>query len=143
MPRVTDILPPTTGAIPPKPSARFEIPPEDGNGEPEEVIHEGPVMASPEEMRPLTILILGLICKVAKGDEPTEREIDLVNPPATAVANKYNVSNRWTAEIALFGSIFLVVSSSRRRMAAKRANEPQPTPDRADDPLADYAEIVP
>ena len=95
----------------------------------------------PDEIRPLTAVVLVLICKGVKGDTPTAQEIELVNGPACAVANKYAMTNRWAPELALLGSIMIVAQMSRNRRAqrehservvpidrAQTVNQPQPEP---------------
>lgn len=84
----------------------------------------------PEQARPLVGVVLHALCRAAKGDPPLERDIDLVTPPATAVANKYALSSRWAPELALVGCCFLVVQASRERRA-ERIAKLEKTPDRA------------
>lgn len=95
----------------------------------------------PEDMRPNTFVILSALCKVAKGDPPLEEEVDLVNPPATAVANKYMLTNKWGAELALIGSVAIVVSQARQRRSLREAVVARPV-DRAEQaiPVASVVE---
>lgn len=88
------------------------------------------IAMKPEEFRPTTAVILMAVCKAVKGDPCTPDEIDMVNAPATAVANKYAMSTRWAAELTLLGSLAIVASASRQRRAEREAREPQ-TVDRA------------
>lgn len=88
------------------------------------------VAMKPEEFRPTTAVILMAVCKAVKGDPCTDNEIDMVNAPATAVANKYAMSTRWAAELTLLGALTIVASASRQRRAERLAREPQ-TVDRA------------
>lgn len=138
MPKVDRVLPPTTDALPREPAPTIGLP-DDGEyvatDEAPEV--SGPVLGVTEaEMLPLTIMLLGLACKVAKGDKPNEREIALVNPPLTSVANKYNVSlGKWAPELALLGALIIVISESRMRAQAKVADVIPPSRDRSEEPL--------
>ena len=76
---------------------------------------------APEEMRPVTILVLRMVARGIQGDAPTLDEVDLVNGPATAVANKYGMTSRWGPELALLGALVVVGSQMRQRAADNRA----------------------
>lgn len=86
---------------------------------------------TPEMARPMVGTVLHALCLAAKGDPPLDRDVDLVTPPATMVANKYAVSSKWAPEIALIGSVALVVQGSRSRRA-DRIRKAEKMPDRAD-----------
>lgn len=111
--------------------------PRRGPGRPSKVEKEAQERAAmaaiamkPEEFRPTTMVILMAVCKAVKGDPCTDQEIDMVNGPATAVANKYAMSTRWAAELTLLGALVIVAGASRQRRAEREAREPQ-TVDRA------------
>ena len=74
---------------------------------------------SPQEMKPITIVILRLVSRGIKGDAPTLQEVDLVNEPATAVANKYGLTSRWGSELALLGAVVVVSVQMRQRQQDK------------------------
>lgn len=147
MPRkVRKPLPPTSDALPVKPAPTLvldapSVPPvpeekgqrggaRAGAGRPsaaakaeQQAAERAAAMIRPEEMRPLTATLLLICCKLAKGDLPLEKEIDMVNPPATAVANKWSMTNKYAPELALVACVGMVVKASRERMADKRARE--------------------
>lgn len=77
----------------------------------------------PAEMKPVTTLVLGMIAKGIKGDPPTQDEIDLVNPSAAAVANKYGINLDRFPEIALLGALLIVGQQMRERRAEREARE--------------------
>jgi hypothetical protein len=157
MPRkVRAPLPPTTDSVPERPAPPLLIPGSSTTspGDPaarrpgkpgpkskaeieaEERARREASMLKPDEMRPLTALVLSSLCQFAKGEPPEEQDIDLVNPPATMVANKYAVSNKYAPELALLGACYIVVSRSRERKRSKYKGEPVPImPDRAEDPM--------
>lgn len=145
MPQLDRLLPPTADAIPPRPTPRFSIPEDGGetiHGEPSgEAVGEDSGATTEKQNLPLTMILLTIVLKVAKGDPPSDEEIALVNPPLTAVVNKYNVSTRWMPEIALFGALLIVVQNSRRRASERIVDTPQPQRDRADDPLRDMPDL--
>jgi hypothetical protein len=157
--KVKKILPPTSDAMPPKPTPAIELPPgTEPSGQSTEPRRPGrpsneekrareeaaraAAAIKPEEMRPLTVLVLAMVCKLAKGDQPTQEEIDMVNAPATSVCNKYNLTNRWAPELSLFGALLVVVQMSRQRMAEKIAAQPQPPRDRSENPVVDMNAFV-
>lgn len=77
----------------------------------------------PEEMLPITVVILRFISKGIKGDAPSKEEIELVNGPACAVANKYSFSTKWAPELALMGALLIVGSQMRMRAQEKVERE--------------------
>jgi len=76
---------------------------------------------TPQEMKPITIVVLRLVSRGIKGDAPTLQEVDLVNEPATAVANKYGLTSRWGSELALLGAVVVVSVQMRQRQQDKDA----------------------
>lgn len=149
MPRKLRVpLPPTTDYVPEKPAPPITLVGDNGSPRAEERKKPGPkpkaqiqdeiaakremAALKPDEIRPLTAMVLIALCKALKGDLPNEREIEMVNGPACAVANKYSMSNKWAVELALVGSVALVVKNSRDRMREKHPQNLEPAPvDRA------------
>lgn len=82
---------------------------------------------TPQDMLPVTALVLKLVAIGVKGDAPTPEEIALVNDPMTAVANKYQIVSRWAPELALLGALMIVAAGMRERANARRDVErPKP-----------------
>ena len=142
-------LPPTVdprAANEPAPAIELEAGPEPGRtseprrgpGRPSKLEKEAreaearaAVAMRPEEFRPTTMVILMAVCKAVKGDPCTPDEVDMVNGPATAVANKYAMSTRWAAELTLLGALVIVASASRTRRAERMQREYPASIDRA------------
>lgn len=85
----------------------------------------GPVssasMMKPEEMMPLTLGVLRLVALGIKGDAPTIPEVELVNGPATLVANKYAMTTKYGPEFALLGAVIVVGAQMKQRAKEKAA----------------------
>src|SRR5512145_2002406 len=76
---------------------------------------------TPQDMLPMTTLLLKTLARGIKGDAPTADEIELVNSPATKVANKYNILSRWAPELALLGALMIAMHGMRERAAIRLA----------------------
>lgn len=128
-PLVLEGGPPQPGDAPPP--RRGPGRPSKAEKEAQERAAQAAVAMKPEEFRPTTMVILMAVCKAVKGDPCTDNEVDMVNGPATAVANKYAMSTRWAAELTLLGALVIVASASRQRRAEREARENPMPVDRA------------
>jgi len=68
---------------------------------------------TPEQFRPVTVVVLQVLATVVKGDNATDNEVDSVNAAAVAVANKYAVGA--SPEFVLAVSLAIVGLQMRRR----------------------------